>query len=234
MKTTILQPTYLPWLGYFEMLDACEQFVIFDHVQFEPKSWQQRNRIKAPNGELMLSVPVLSDGRQDVRICDKRVDNKQPWRKKHVRSIEVAYQKAPHFERYFQGIAEVLGGRQDLLVDLNQALIELLCGFLGIKTRFRRSSQIIDAGVMPVGTTERVVDLCVRAGVTTLYDGAAAESFLDLQQFRAKGVSIVFQKYVHPNYAQLHGAFVPYMSVVDLLMNRGEESLAVIRSGVTR
>jgi WbqC-like protein family len=231
MKTTILQPTYLPWLGYFEMVAASEQFVVFDHVQFEPKSWQQRNKILGPNGEIVLTVPVCSDGTRDVRICDKRIDNKQPWARKHLRSLEVAYRKTPYFNEYFDGIRKVLETRHEQLADLTFELIRHFVGVLGIETRIVRSSDVVTDDDKVLGKTERVVNLCRLVHATTLYDGVAAREFMRIEAFAEHGIEILFQNYVHPQYPQRGSGFVPFMSVVDLLFNCGPSALEILRSG---
>ncbi len=235
MRTTILQPTYLPWIGYFEMIDATDQYVFFDHVQYSSKSWQQRNRVKAAHGEVMLSIPVLSDGSQDVAILDKRIDQKQPWVRKQLKTIKLAYQKAPYFERYFQAFTEVMERKPELLVDHTMGVILFLIGAFGIETTIRRSSEILagtdDTGL---GKTEKVVNLCEKAKATLLYDGAVAADFLKLDQFEQKGIEIIFQHYEHPAYPQVGKQFLPYMGAIDLLFNCGPDSLAVIRSGAGR
>ena len=80
----IMQPTYLPWLGYFDLIDRSDILVFLDSVQFDKRSWQQRNRIKTPNGELMLTVPVLTKGKFDQKICDVMIDQSQNFEKKHL------------------------------------------------------------------------------------------------------------------------------------------------------
>lgn len=216
------------------MIDAVDQFVVFDHVQFEPKSWQQRNRIRGPNGELMLTVPVKSDGRQDVRIADKRIDQGQPWVRKHLRSIEVSYAKAPYFHRYFPGIRLILEERPDRLVELTVRLIVHLLGLLGIERRVVRSSQLVVADDAGLGRTERVVNVCRLVGATMLYDGAAAERVLDRAMLASAGIAVRFQRYEHPVYPQQGPGFLPFMSVVDLLFNCGPDALRIIRSGAGR
>ena len=230
MKTTILQPTYFPWLGYFEMIDACEQYVIFDHVQFEPKSWQQRNRIRGPNGEIMLTVPVLSDGTQDVRICDKRIDHKQPWARKHLKSIEISYRKAPFFEEQFDPLKAILERGHERLADMTIELIKHFLGVLGISPRILRSSELpLDDARL--GKAEKVVHLCRAVGATVLYDGAVAKDFLDPAEFGRHGTSLVFQEYRHPVYPQQGTTFLPYMGIVDLIFNCREGARAIMRSG---
>ena len=216
------------------MIDAVEQFVVFDHVQFEPKSWQQRNRIRGPNGELMLTIPVKSDGTQDVRIADKRIDHTQPWLKKHLRSIEVAYSKAPFFERYFPGIRAVMERRPERLAELTTSLILHFLDELGMRRKVVRSSELVGDEDKDLGKTERVVHVCREAGATMLYDGAAAQSFLDLEQFDVHGITVRFQVYEHPSYPQQGAGFLPYMGIVDLLFNCGPASAGILRSGAGR
>jgi hypothetical protein len=234
MRTTILQPTYLPWLGYFEMIDATEQFVVFDHVQFESGSWQQRNQIRGANGPILLTVPVLSDGIQNVSILDKRIDYRQNWVRKHLRSMELSYQKAPFFGDYFEGFRTILSAQPEKLVDLTLPLILYILDCLGIQRKVRRSCEFIAEDESKLDKTDRVIHLCRESAATLLYDGAAAESFLDVDRVRASGTEITFQHYLHPVYPQIGQGSLPYMSVVDLLFNCGNNSLSIIRSGTGR
>jgi hypothetical protein len=234
MHTTVLQPTYLPWLGYFEMIDAAEQFVVFDHVQFEGSSWQSRNRIAGPNGVIMLSVPVLSDGTTQVPIISKRIDYKQGWVRKHLGSIESAYRKAPFFEQYIDGIRAILGSQPEMLVDLTLPLIRYMADCLGIDTVFRRSSEMVKEGEAQLDKTSRLLNLCRQAGATLLFEGAVGANFLDTRRFAESGIEVVFQNYQHPVYRQLRQGFTPNMSAIDLLFNYGKESLAILRTGLRR
>lgn len=232
MKTTILQPTYMPWLGYFEMIDATEQFIVFDHVQFEPGSWQQRNQIRGPNGPILLTIPVLSDGTQSISIAEKRIDYRQGWVRKHIRSIESAYRKAPYFDRYMDGIRSILSVEPEKLVDLTLPMIRFVADGLGIKTVLRRSSEVLSAeDEKQLDKTGRVINLCRKMGVNMLYDGAAAAAFLETERMRSSGVEIVFQQYEHPTYPQVGRGFLSHMSAIDLLFNCGDESLSILRSG---
>jgi hypothetical protein len=231
MRAAILQPTYLPWMGYFEMISRSEVYVCFDHVQFAHKSWQHRNRIKGPNGELMLTVPVVSDGTQDVRIRDKRIDYRQPWPRKHLKSIEVAYRKAPHFPVYYEVIASILLAEHGSIADLNLAFIVWALRTLGYQARIIRSSELDLGDETQLDKTDRVLNLCRRVGVTTLNDGAAAEAFLDGDRLAAAGIELDLQRFEHPCYPQQFAGFLSYMSIVDLLMNCGEDAASIIGSG---
>lgn len=227
MKCAIMQPTYLPWLGYFELMADSDCFVYFDDVQFVKKSWQQRNRIKSVTGELMLSVPVLKKGELEQKINQARINNLERWQHKHLASIEKNYAKAPYLDRYLGGLREIYRESHDRLVDLNVSLIEFLRRELGIATPTVFSSDLEPQG----GRNQRIVDICRKVGADTLYDAAGAAEILDHGVFAEAGIRLLFQHYRHPVYRQLHGEFIPYLSALDLLLNEGERSAEIIRSG---
>lgn len=228
MRIAIMQPTYLPWLGYFELIASSDVFVLFDDVQFEKKSWQQRNRIKTPNGELMLVVPVKTSGVQFQKINEAMIDDNDSWKRKHLKSIEVNYRKAPYFGRYFPEIEKLYLKDYKKLVDLNTALIKYFCDELGIKTKIVLSSSIEARDERD----EKIIDICKALKAEELYDAAGASEILDLKKFKNEGIKLVFQKYNHPTYDQVNGDFIPNMSVLDLLFNEGDKSLKIIISGV--
>ena len=233
MKATILQPTYLPWLGYFEMIDASDVYIVFDHVQFERKCWQQRNKIKVANGVVWLSVPVEKAPR-NTRICDIRISYKQGnLLEKHWKTIELAYKKAPYFERYRHIFQALYNKKYALLRDLNVEIIKGICDILGINTKIMFSSELrLDEEGLE--RTEKVTNLCKKIGITHLYDAKGAQDFLDVALFQKEGIKLTFQDFRHPEYSQQWGEFVPYLSVIDLLFNEGDESLSIIRNGRAR
>jgi len=230
MKGTILQPTYLPWIGYFEMIDSTDVYVVFDHVQFEKKSWQQRNRIKTSNGVIWLSVPIKREKRE-TRICDIKIsyDHGNPL-EKHWRTITLVYKKAPYFNEYRSIFEKIYSKEYDYLRDLNVEIIKIICDILGIKTKIIFSSKL-NLNDENMEKTEKIVNLCKEVGITHLYDAKGAEEFIDVSLFHKEGISITFQHFKHPVYKQLWGNFIPYMSVIDLLFNEGDKSLDIIRNG---
>jgi len=230
MKGTILQPTYLPWIGYFEMIDLSDVFIVFDHVQFERKSWQQRNKIKTANGVVGLTLPVQKAS-QEAKISEIKIFYQcgNPL-EDHWKTIELAYKKAPYFEKYKAQFEKIYSQKYILLRDLNVELIRKICDILGIKTKIILSSDLhLDDDGM--GKTEKVINLCKIQGITDLYDAKGAEGFLDRTLFEKSGISIEFQEFLPSKYPQLWGEFVPYLSVIDLLFNEGENSINIIRAG---
>lgn len=226
MRLAVLQPSYLPWLGYFDQIDRVDVFVYYDDVQYDKNGWRNRNRVKGPNGPAWLTVPVKHSGLGLQRICDAEIDG-DGWRQKHLRSIAQFYAKAPYADRYIPGLTELLGRSWDRLVDLDIAVNAAIIGWLGLSAEIVRSSTLDIAG----DRNERLIGISRHFGANHYLSGNAAQSYVDLEAFTAAGIAVEWQNYSHPAYPQLHGDFVSHLSIIDLLMNVGPESLAVLRSG---
>ncbi len=210
------------------MIASSDIYIAFDSAQFTRKTFDHRNKIKTANGVIYLSVPVQK-APQKTRTCDIKISYGQgnPL-EKHFKTIELAYKKAPYFEKYRSLFDEFYSKKYTLLRDLNVDMIKLICSILGIKTKIIFSSSLNDKNT---GKTERVINLCKQAQITHLYDAEGAEEFLDKSLFKKEGILIDFQDFKHPEYPQLWGEFVPYLSVIDLIFNQGDKSLSIIRSG---
>jgi UDP-2,4-diacetamido-2,4,6-trideoxy-beta-L-altropyranose hydrolase len=229
-KIAIAQPTYLPWLGYFDLLDQVDKFVLLDTVQFSKQSWQQRNRIKTPTGLQWLTVPVVFRGRLGQRIVDAEIREPEFWRD-HLRTIELNYRRAPFFDLYYPALSELLrAGSSGLrLAELTITLFRWLSEVLGIKTPIVRSSELAAEGKR----TQLLAEICSLSGATTYVSPLGSADYLlhEMPILTGRGVTVVFQHYEHPLYHQLFPPFQAHASVLDLLFNEGENSLATIRSG---
>lgn len=225
MIVVIMQPTYLPWLGYFDLVDRADTFVFYDNVQFDYRSWQHRNRIKGPHGPAWLTVPVAREHRpriDAVKIHDDR------WAQKHWRSLLHAYGRAPHFAQYRSDLSQLFDQPWTHLCDLNIALIRWLANALGVRADFRRASELDVAG----SRVARLLGICQQLGGNHYLSPAGAADYISADnQFEGSGVKLEIQNYRHPTYRQQHGDFVPYMSALDLLLNEGADSLDVLRRG---
>lgn len=227
MIIAIMQPTYLPWLGYFELMDNCDLFVFLDDAQFVKKSWHHRNRIKTPMGEILLTVPVLSKGKRGQQIMDVITNNELPWRKKHFRSILNYYNNARFAHKYIPKLEMIYMKENRYLLGLNVALIEFLKDSFGISTKTIMSSTLKASG----SRSEKVVNICKQIGSDILYDAQGAKDILDHDYFKKNNIKLIFQEYNHPTYEQLHGDFISHLSALDLLLNEGDRALDIIRSG---
>jgi len=230
VKIAIAQPTYLPWLGYFDLLDQVDKFVLLDTVQFEKQSWQQRNRIKTPAGLLWLTVPVVFRGRLTQRIVDVEIREADFWRD-HLRAVELNYRRAPSFAEYFPALSDLLPSASAglRLAELNIGLLRWLAEELGIRTPIVRSSELAAQGKR----TDLLAEICNLSGATTYISPLGSADYLlkELTILTGRGVDVVFQHYEHPSYRQLFPPFQAHASTLDLLFNEGESALAIIRSG---
>jgi hypothetical protein len=221
----ILQPGYLPWLGFFDQVRRADVFVHYDDVQYDKHSWRNRNRVKSTSGAPhWLTVPVRHSGLDRPRLQDVEIDRRAPWARKHMGTLRQFYGKAPFAARYLPALDELLNRAWEGLVDLDLALVRQLCEWLGLETRCERSSAL----AIPGERSERLVSICRALGAGTYLTGDAARGYLDTDLFARHGIAVEWQAYQHPEYPQLHGDFVPYLSVVDLLFNCGDESGAIL------
>ncbi|MCK9283047.1 MAG: WbqC family protein [Rhodocyclaceae bacterium] len=220
----ILQPGYLPWLGFFDQMLRSDVFVYYDDVQYDKHGWRNRNRIKSPAGPTWLTVPVLNSGRLGQPIIDVVIDNRQPWARKHVTTIAHNYAAAPYLKRYLPQLEEILHRPWERLAELDIAVVELMCEWMGIRRTVRRASQLNVGGER----SQRLLDICRHFGADTYLTGDSARNYLDLDLFAAGGLRVEWQSYVHPVYRQLHGEFAPYLSALDLVLNMGPESLNIL------
>lgn len=231
-KGTILQPTYIPWLGYFEMIDATDKFIVYDDVQFVRKSWHHRNKILGSSGEIMLSVPCKKAHRETkINEIEISYDHGNPI-EKHLCSIELSYCNSPFFEECMPIVEKLFEPRYNSLLELNMAIIKKVCNQLKITTSIYLSSEL--RGEERTGDKSAdVVELCKKADIDYLYDANGAKEFLNKDVFRDNNIEIVFQKYKCEQYNQMWGKeFRAYLSIFDLIFNIGfEKSLEVIRQG---
>jgi hypothetical protein len=218
------QPQYLPWLGFFDKIDSSDAFVLMDTVQFKKNEWQNRNRIKTAQGWQWLTVPVKFSSRQAIH--DIRIDGSRRWWRKHVQVILYNYRKAPYFQQYGPAMADLLSKDWDSLAELNVTLIKLLSGWLGIETPCYMASKLGDFTADP---NVRLIEITLSLGGNTYLAGAGGREYMRLNLFQEAGIEVVFQDYRHPVYNQLHGDFVPNLSVIDLLFNCGPESRRILK-----
>lgn len=219
------QPQYLPWLGYFDKLDQADLFVLLDDVQFKKNEWQNRNRIKTADGWQWLTVPVLHDFGQT--IAEVEIHHDAPWARKHRAALETNYSPAACYDAVMPGVSEILQRPWERLSPLNVTLVHWLAGELGIDTATVLGSEMESRD----DPTLRLVDLCHAGGCDTYLSGAGAHDYLEIQPFHENGIEVVFQEFEHPAYPQLFDDFESNLSVIDLLLNCGGDSLEVIRSG---
>jgi len=227
MRLVVLQPGYLPWLGFFDQMVRSDIFVVYDDVQYDRRSWRNRNRIKTHQGVQWLTIPVATKGNYTSLIKDVLIDNSTNWRKNHLRSIQQNYSKAPFFADYYDVFCEMYSKEWKYLIDVDLTLIRELRSILGIESRMEFSSDLCIDG----DKVHRMVNICLELGADELLEGSAGRNYLTGEGERAfaqNGIKLTYHDYQHPVYGQLYGEFVPYLSVIDLLFNCGKDSLDII------
>jgi len=228
MRVGIHQLHYLPWLRYFEKIQNCDVFVLLDDIQFNKNGWQNRNRVKTSTGAVLLTVPVQMKFAQ--RLDEVRIDERTLWRKKHWKTIEQSYRRAPFFSEYAEFLEATYAREWAFLNELNRHMLDFYLRALGITTRVEYSSALC----VPGTATERLVNLIHAVGGESYYSGAyALDAYLDAGALAHAGIALDLQEWRAPVYPQLHGDFVPDLSIVDLLMNCGADSLGVLCGQLT-
>lgn len=229
MILTAHQPVYLPWLGLFHKIALADAFCYFDDVQYLKKDWNNRNKIKTPQGPLWLTVPVLTSEHREKTIREIEINNSTNWRKKHASSILNNYRKAPYFREYAPFFEDVYSRDWKYLSELNEHMLKWFLQELGIDVTYYKASELHLKGAK----SGLVLDMCKKLEADLYIFGALGKEYAKEEDFAKAGIKIEFQDYNHPTYPQLYGDFVPYMSVIDLLFNCGGRSLEILMSGNT-
>ena len=228
MKCVILQPSYIPWRGYFHQIARADVFVFYDDVQYDKHGWRNRNRIKTPNGPQWLTIPVHSAGvvENKTPIQEVRIDWKRDWDRKHWASISQAYARAPFFMQYADGLAQCYQKRYEYLADFTIDLTIHLAGLLGIcATRFVRSSSLEEVQGAKTG---RLIQIIQKVGADHYISGPSAQDYLDETMLQANGIRLEYMQYNYPEYPQLYPPFDNQVSILDLLFMTGAEALKYI------
>jgi len=229
-SVAIMQPTYMPWVGYLALMDAVDIFVFLDSVQFDRRSWQQRNRVRTAAGELMLTVPVHKKGKRDQVIADVEIDHQGDPLDKHSRTISLAYAKAPFIASFGPSLAAILAAKPAKLVDLNLAVIDWARAVLGIATPVMRSSRLRANG----RKADLLAAICAEVGADRYVSPPGSRAYLEASAaMTERGIDVEYFAYDCVPYAQQHGTdFLPYLSVTDLILNHGGAGSDIMRAGV--
>ena len=214
------QPNFIPWIGYFHKIRKSDVFVLLDEVQIpRGKSVANRNKIKSAQGELELVVPLAKEKGYEGKITYTmaRIAD-QKWQKKALKAVELNYSKAPYFDRYFPIIKELFNYND--FCSMNVGFIRFVVKELDIDTPLNLLSEI--DGKLG-NKNELIVNLCRRFDANVYLSGKGASKYNDPDYLKDNGIKLEYQEFEHPVYRQLHGDFIPYLSVLDLLMNYGPE-----------
>lgn len=243
----IMQPTYLPWCGYFDLMDQVDEFLLLDTAAFSKQSFHQRNRIRTQQGLLWLTIPVKIKGQMGQALNEvELVDH--TFLKKHLKAIEMNYKKAPFFETYREGLREIYEAAYESLTEFTVTFIMWLRDQLGITTPVIKTSELIShpefisgsccnvSEILEQVQSDKILRLttfCKQVQATHYISPLGAKDYLEESPdaFEKAGVTLSYQNYSHPDYKQLYEPFMPYASILDLLLIKGPEASTIMRTG---
>lgn len=218
------QPEYLPYIGFFNKIMHADKFVLVDHIQFNKKNWQNRNKIRTVNGWVWLTVPVYSKNKFTQSINEVEINNTGRWKDKHWKTIYLNYKKAPYFNDFADFFKNIYARSWIKLVNLNEEIIRYLFTVLKINIKIYKSSELNVEGKK----TDLVIDLCKKLNADAYLSGEGAKEYINESTFRETGLKSYFRKMEHPIYKQQFESFEPYISVIDLLFNCGAKKSSKI------
>lgn len=221
MVVAIHQPNFLPWIGYFYKIKYCDVFVFLDNVQFSKNSYQNRVKIKTPQGASWLTEPVIHKFGQLTN--ETKLNNQENWIEKHLRTFEMNYKKAKYFNEIYSLLESVYHKRKwEFLCEINIALIDTICNYLEIKKNFLLASDLNVSG----SSTDLLIRIIKKVGGDTYLSGVGAKNYQNEDAFKMNNIELIYSNFRHPIYPQLWGDFIPGLSIVDLLFNCGKNSYA--------
>ena len=230
MRIGIHQPMYLPWLGLFDRIYRCDTFVLLDNVSYSKNYFINRNKIKTVDGWMWLTIPVLTKGHFGQLIKDVQIDNTTQWQKQHWKSIYYSYHKAPFFHKYADFFENVYKHEWTYLIDIIEELLYSILKVLRINTTIIKSSELNLAGKKE----ELILNICKSLKADEYLSGPDGKDYLNLELWQKNNIKVIFHNYCYPQYLQLHGNFLPQMSIIDLLNNCGDESLNILSKNQKR
>jgi hypothetical protein len=226
-KIAIVQSSYIPWKGYFDLINLVDEFILFDDVQYTRRDWRNRNVIKSRDGMLWLTIPVNVKGKSHQKIKDTTVSDPN-WNRKHWTTIIHNYSKADYFGDFKELFEELYLSHNDkYLSEINYRFITAVCRILGISTKISWSMDYHATGEK----TTRLIGLCKQAGATEYISGPTAKAYINEDLFRSENIKLVYMDYSgYPEYAQLYPAFEHHVSIIDLIFNQGPAARMYMKS----
>lgn len=218
MKLAIMQPYFIPYIGYWQLLNAVDRFVIYDDVNYIKGGWISRNYILINGKPTYITVP-LCQASPNKRICDISLQTSPVWRIKMIKSIENTYRKAFFFTEVFPIIEEIICYKTDNLADFLTHHLSALATFMEIKTEFVVTSRCYENSNLT--GQDRILDICNREGASIYINPQGGQALYHTETFRSANIDLRFIVMYPIPYKQRTAGFVPYLSIIDALMAIG-------------
>jgi hypothetical protein len=217
LKVACIQPSYLPWKGYFHLIQQVDHFVFYDDAQYSKGSWRNRNQIIVNGSPKWLKVPVC---KASWHFPINQVTIEAPYAQEHWRLIVEGYRKARHFPAYSEAVHEIVCRAERSLSNLTVFQTVELAKLLGVSTPWTLMSELH----IESKRTEKLVAMCQRLGATEYISGPSARDYIEPEKFDAAGIKLSYHEYRYPEYPQLSREFTHHVSVLDMLFNLGPEA----------
>lgn len=226
-KVAIVQSNYIPWKGYFDLINSVDEFILFDDMQYTRRDWRNRNKIKTAKGLIWLTIPVQVKGKYYQKIKDTEISDVE-WGRQHWKTITFNYNRARYFQDYKHIFEPLyLNCQEKYLSRINYLFIVNICKILGINTKISWS---MDYNIVE-GKTERLISLCKQAQATEYISGPAAKNYINEDLFKQENIKLSYIDYSnYPEYHQLYPPFEHGVSVIDLIFNEGENAKKYMKS----
>jgi hypothetical protein len=227
-RIAILQSNYIPWKGYFDLINSVDEFVIYDDAQYTKRDWRNRNLIKTKEGCKWLTIPVEVKNKYKQTIRETKVTNNK-WSNKHLKIIKYNYCKAEGYNERIDWISDIYRQCENevFLANINLHLIKEIMRFLGIRTKISLSSDYIIEGC----TSDKIMNICLQSGAQEYLSGPSAKSYLDLYAFNKAGINVKWMNYSgYKEYPQPYPPFIHEVSILDLILNTGSDYVNYLNS----
>jgi hypothetical protein len=215
MTIAIMQPYIFPYIGYFQLINAVDKFIIYDDVNFINKGWINRNNVLVSGKAHLFTIP-LKDASQNKLINEVELLKNEPWQKKFLKTIQQSYQKAPYYQKVFELIEEIVNLDVRTIYELTLKALKKVCAFMEIETEIISSSTIYNNTHLK--GQDRILDICRKEGADHYINPIGGMELYDKAKFEGEGIKLNFIKSLPTPYTQFKDAFVPWLSVIDILM----------------
>ena len=244
MKLGIMQPYFMPYLGYFQAIAAVDKYILYDQLTFIQSGWINKNRIRQRNMPVSNIVVPLVNKSSNTLIADTLIDNTKPWRKKIVKSLQLGYGKSAYYHDIMPLIEDILSKEYTTISELNCSSIKRICEYLEIQTKIDSNvkqyldleerlcdiengdySRFAHLHTLPIKKVARVLEICKAEESTFFVNAIGGQELYDKDEFKQYGIDLFFIKMNNVQYSQncTDGSFEPGLSIIDVLMHNGKE-----------
>ncbi|WP_416652703.1 WbqC family protein [Candidatus Pseudothioglobus sp. Uisw_086] len=226
-KIAILQSNYIPWKGYFDLINLVDEFILYDDMQYTKRDWRNRNKIQTPNGLQWLSIPIIVKGKYFQKISKTKISDNN-WGKKHWNVLKQNYSKAQHFKESKDVFEDLyLNNKDEYLSQVNYKFIGAINKILGISTKIRWSSEFD----LTDGQTEKLLGICKDCDADVYLSGPSAKDYLDENIFMQNNIKVEWMNYSnYPKYQQILKPFEHQVTILDLIFNEGENATKFMKT----